>query len=417
MALNIKKLNADTTFLLTFSPPFAPDPSAKRVKFPGDFTVLLDPWLAGQSSILHPTFQVSHHTVEPAITSLADIKQHIDLIVISQDKPDHCHRETLCSLGKDKQVDILATPAAAKKIRSWKFFDARRVHALSPYKAEDDATLVKIGLPAYSSGKAGGQIVIANVAPKRDMTGLHNAIGITYQPPDTVFTLNSQWERYDQGTTIRLSSAGFTEPSVTPRRPRTNSGGVPTADKKTLRKSVSYPYLPTQSSDSTSPEPARPRTRADSGTARLPTPTNHEPVLSVLYSPHGIPTSALTPYIDTHLRPAGALPILALLHSMTTEQNPWFMGGIVANGAPGGIEIVRATGARTWVGAHDEVKDNRGLATAFIRSTRYKVEEVRKMLESEDLGGNKQNGRKVFILGVGESARLKPNEEEENTYG
>src|ERR1700760_2952743 len=133
MALRIQQLNADTTFLLTFSPTFAPDSSTIRKKskrFPGEYTILVDPWLSGHSSILHPAFQISHHTTPPMIASLAQLKQEVDLIIISQDKPDHCHKETLCSWPTKKKVEILATPAAAKKIRSWRHFDPLHVHSL-----------------------------------------------------------------------------------------------------------------------------------------------------------------------------------------------------------------------------------------------------------------------------------------------
>jgi len=119
MSLTVEKLNDDTTFLFSFAPSFAP--SNNKRKLPGAFTILVDPWLAGQSSILHPVFQLANHTAPAAIKSLAELKEHPDLIIISQDKPDHCHRETLCSLPANTRTRILATPAAAKTIRAWKY--------------------------------------------------------------------------------------------------------------------------------------------------------------------------------------------------------------------------------------------------------------------------------------------------------
>lgn len=404
MALTVTKLNADTTFLLTFTPSIAPSHPSKPINFPGAFTILLDPWLAGHSSILHPTFQISHHTVEPALTSLADVKQPIDLIVISQDKPDHCHRETLCSLSKDQEVNILATPSAAKKIRSWKYFDERKVHVLQPFRAGDEGTAVRIGIPAYSAGKAGGEVTIANITQKWDLTGLHNAIGITYQPPDTVFTLHEQWGRYDRGTTVRLSAKGFTAPPSLARRPRTSSGDLsPTDETKPLRKSLSYPYLPTSSPTSAPAPRPLPAPRADS--AVVTPPPNPSPTLSVLYTPHGIPASTLTPYIESHLSPLHALPLLLLLHSTTLEQNPWFLGGTVANGAPGGVEIARVTAARNWISAHDEVKDNRGLATVMLRTRRFDGAEMGRVVEG--------SGTRVVEVRVGEGVWLEGREGEE----
>ena len=397
MALTIKQLNGDTTFLITCSPPFAPDHPARRKKFPGDYTILLDPWLKGHSSIGHPSFQISHHTIEPEITSLKEIREHIDLIIISQDKPDHCHKETLCSLPKERKIDILATPAAAKKIRSWKYFDDRRVHTIKPYNSTDRDTLVRLPLPAYSSGSAAGEITIANIATKLDVTGLHNAIGITYQPPSTLFTLNTQWERYGPGATVQLSSDGITRPATPARRPRTGSGSPPHPDnKKTLRKSVSYPYLPKAKDEASTPTA---RSRADSGIAQAP--VNHEQVLSVIYTPHGVSPSTISRYLLAHLIPLQALPLTALFHSMNVEQNPWFMGGKVAAGVPGGVELAKLTTARNWVGAHDEVKLNKGAATVFIKSRQYDIEEVKTVLVEAGVSGTR-----ALRLGVGETVRV-----------
>ncbi len=433
MALTVKQLNGDTTFLITFSPNFAPDHPAKRKRFPGDFTILLDPWLKGYSSIGHPSFQISHHTVEPEIASLKEIKEHVDLMVISQDKPDHCHRETLCSLSKDKRIDILATPAAAKKILSWKYFDERRVFAIKPYHIADDSTVVRIPLTAYSSGSAAGEVTIANLATKLDVTGLHNAIGITYQPPSTIFTLNTQFERFEQGTNVRLSAHGIADPNRAPQRPRTGStspplersneeaifeaapgptgsplqrrrsgsGSPPRPQKKTLRKAISHPYLKRPMTNDDAPKQ---KPRADPGHPQPP-PVNHEKVLSLIYTPHGLSPMAVKPYVQTHLASLKALPVTALFHSMNVERNPWFMGGKVAAGAPGGLELVNATAARYWVGAHDEVKDNRGVATVFIKSKQYDVEDVKEMLVDHGLVGTK-----ALRLGVGETVRIKGGE-------
>ena len=104
MSLTVQQLNGDTTFLLTFRPSIAPDGSSKR--FPGDFTILADPWLKGSSSILHPKFQISYHTTDSLVPSLADLIELPDIILISEDNTDQCHNETLCSLPKDAYVRI-----------------------------------------------------------------------------------------------------------------------------------------------------------------------------------------------------------------------------------------------------------------------------------------------------------------------
>jgi hypothetical protein len=130
MSLTVKSLNGDTAFLLTFSPPVAPLSSPGL--FPGSFTILIDPWLVGPSIILNSIFSISHQKAQPCISHLKELEYEPDLILISQDKPDHCHEETLRQLPPDCESTILATPPAAKKIRSWKHYRPELVHALPP---------------------------------------------------------------------------------------------------------------------------------------------------------------------------------------------------------------------------------------------------------------------------------------------
>jgi hypothetical protein len=202
MSLIIQHLNTDCTFLLAFSPAYTTDDNPHR--FPGAFTILIDPWLSGHSSILHPSFQYTKHTDAPHITSLADLKQPIDLIVISQDKPDHCHRETLCSLPKHKHVNILATRAAAKKIKSWNFFAEDSIHNISPYNPKIKETLITITLPAYTSTSSPGELTIAHLPTKHDLAKVHDAIAITYRPPSTIFSTPSQTSTSTSTPTLSL---------------------------------------------------------------------------------------------------------------------------------------------------------------------------------------------------------------------
>jgi hypothetical protein len=396
MALRVQHLNADTTFLLTFSPPFAPDKTATR--FPGDFTILIDPWLNGPSSVFHPSFQVSHHVVEPAIASLKDIQRNVDMIVVSQDKPDHCHKETLCSLPRNSKISILATPAAAKKIKSWRHFDAGRIHVLKPYNASVADSVVNIPLPGYGSvSSRPGRVTIANIPTKRDMAGLHNAIGITYQPPSSVFTLNTQHGRYESGSTVQLSANGVSRPSTAPRT-RTSSDPPPFTPLDWT--STSY------RDKRPGKVPESDHSRVDSGI--VSSATNNEKTLSVIYTPHGLAPHLLKSYLTNHLSTLGALPVLALFHSMTAESNPWFMGGKVALGAPGGVQLAKAVGGvRYWISAHDEEKQNLGLATKWCKSRAYGLEEVSGMLAEAAMGETV-----VMRLGVGEKAKLPVKREE-----
>ncbi|KAK4549297.1 hypothetical protein LTR36_007756 [Oleoguttula mirabilis] len=410
MALTVEKLNDDTTFLLAFAPPFAPQKATR--KFPGAFTILIDPWLAGRSSFLHPAFQVSQHTSDCALHSLADLQEQPDIVIISQDKADHCHKETLCTLPRDTSTCILATPAAAKKIRSWKHFDSSIVHVMKPYNAEKPETVIRISIPAYTSSSSKGQITIANVPTRRDVTGVHNAIGITYRPPGSMLTAfegelikltdmmnpsSTSPKLHKARSAIKLTEAISTPPPTSPNRPRTASSPRPVfLDPLGRAQTLPEPPAHTTTTTTTTTTNGRPASRA-----------HKEKTLSVLYTPHGVSSTTLTPYIDRHLRPTSAgAPLTALFHCLNTEENPWFLGGIVANGAPGGTAIARQLRAQHWIGAHDEAKDLRGVATTWIKSRLYTVGDVEGMLREGRVVGRDAAGTEVHALRVGERMRV-----------
>ncbi|EME77629.1 uncharacterized protein MYCFIDRAFT_216834 [Pseudocercospora fijiensis CIRAD86] len=402
MALTVKQLNDDTSFMLTFKPSFAPDDCKSTHAFPGSYTILIDPWLSGSTTIFHHKFATSTHTSTPTIQSLKEVEDEIDLIIISQDKPDHCNEETLCSLPKLTRTRILATPKAAKKIRSWNYFERPGiVEELVPYSAYHPDTILRIPIDPYSSASAEGEVTIANISTKTDLTRLHNAIAITYCPPGTLMTA-------PDGSTVNLSDLpvlarqGVSHPlSRNPSRKRPS-----VASPKGIFKAIHN--LPQPSPTSlTSPDTSRPST---SGAQRPSTSStlskrhqNHENVLSILYTPHGIDPPLLRPYIETHLSLLPrAIPITALFHSLNIESNPKILGGTVSSGAPGGIEIVKEVDVRYWIAAHDEMKENEGWATKWITSQKFEVEDVIRMLRGiGGIAGEKGKRTIIEILGTG----------------
>lgn len=309
MPLTVQQLNADTTFLLTFHTPPTTDASSST-----DFTVLIDPWLTGPSPIFHSSFAVSRHTTKSFIQSLAELSKPPDIAIISQPKNDHCNKETLCTLPKSWPGIIAAVPAAAKKIRSWKYFEEEQIQIIPSYNPKNIAKVVHVPLDPKADERRLGTITLAYVPEPYDLSAVHNAIGITFRP-----------------------------------------------------------------TESASPEP-----------------------LSILYTPHGLSPSLLNPYITKHLQPMSAHPIDLLFHSLNTEANPTLLGGVVSNGAPGGVEIAKMMRPKVWIGAHDEEKENGGVATKLIRCRVYGVEEVEGMLVKDGV-----EGIGVRRLVVGEVLRIK----------
>jgi hypothetical protein len=114
----------------------------------------------------------------------------------------------------------------------------------------------------------------------------------------------------------------------------------------------------------------------------VPSPYNdREKTLSVIYSPHGVSFETIRPYATSHLVSESALPLTALLHSFDCVENPWWLGGNISTGSPGGLEIAQSLYARAWISAHDADKDNRGWAVKQTRIGQFAVDEVKRMLE------------------------------------
>jgi hypothetical protein len=112
----------------------------------------------------------------------------------------------------------------------------------------------------------------------------------------------------------------------------------------------------------------------------------------------------MLPYVTTHLVANAALPLTLLLHPFDRVQNPWYLGGNISAGMPGGLEIAQNLLARCWVGAHDEDKESSGISVLKIVTQKHTVDEVRALVEKERRG--RKVGVDVRALGCGEEMVL-----------
>lgn len=125
-------LNADTTWLLQLPYPQHALPASGRTHF----NILIDPWLQGPQSDVSSWFSKQWHVVEPSVKTIAELenrlrdvqeitqgsknqgksrklsgrpvppRSYIDVVVISHEFTDHCHKETLQQV--DREVPVLA---------------------------------------------------------------------------------------------------------------------------------------------------------------------------------------------------------------------------------------------------------------------------------------------------------------------
>ncbi|PVH88361.1 hypothetical protein DL98DRAFT_509076 [Cadophora sp. DSE1049] len=341
MSLTVKHLNSDASFLLTFQPLLKfPPPSGQT---PSTFTVVLDPWLVGPSKFLHSKFSISRHKAESCITSLNQLSE-IDLVVISQDKSDHCHKETLTQLPRSGgKTLILAEPSAAKVIRSWKHFAPEKVITLPKFedpRSRKPSNIYRIPIPSTSSNGRPGEVTVTFLAQKPDITRVHTAIGITYRPPHNI------------------------EPSLemTP--------------------------------------PATPKSQSFSSTCE-------DRALSVIHAPHGCTYKTIERYATTHLIEQQALPLTALLHCFDRIQNVWYLGGNICSGLPGGQRIAQGLCAKVWISAHDGEKELKGLANKKIVVQKFEREDVESVIRPRcPRVSSKRSGTQAVVLAIGEEIRL-----------
>ncbi|KAI4144387.1 MAG: hypothetical protein LQ340_006666 [Diploschistes diacapsis] len=217
----------DTTFLATFS---SPDPALTQYqKKLSQVTILIDPWIKGSSTIFHRFLAQSKRTVPASIRHLSEIQPAPQIILVSQDKPDHCNEETLKQLPQDLPgVVIIAQASAAKKIKGWKYFDERKIWSFKDYSPKRSNALYDLQVPFDPNAKTVvelGQLTLAFMAPKLDITGVHNAIGITYRSP--VFT-NTDESQFGSGVLLNpILNPPTHFPALLPTPPDSPDGMAP----------------------------------------------------------------------------------------------------------------------------------------------------------------------------------------------
>ncbi|KAL2064969.1 hypothetical protein VTL71DRAFT_4109 [Oculimacula yallundae] len=344
MSMTVKHLNSDASFLLTFQPLLSVfPPPGQSLK---TFTIVLDPWLAGPSKFLHSKFSVSRHKAESCIKSLNELPE-VDIIVISQDKTDHCHKETLTQLPRSGgKTLILAEPSAAKVIRGWKHFAPEKVITLPKFEDPQSgrkSNIYRVPIPSSSLDGHPGEVTITFLAQKPDITRVHTAIGITYRPP------------HDVEASLELT------PPNTPKSQSFSS-------------------------------------------------TYNDQALSVIHAPHGCTYKTVERYATTHLIEQAALPLTALLHCFDRIQNAWYLGGNICSGLPGGQRIAQALGAKVWISSHDGEKLIKGVVNKNIVVQKFNREEVESVMSPRcSKTPSKRSGTRAVVLDIGEEIRLSSN--------
>lgn len=396
MALTVKHLNGDASFFLSFEPILTNPISGAANTEP--FRVLLDPWITGSSKIFHPKLSLTTHKNPACVSSLRELPEP-DLVIISQHKSDHCHEATLRQLpATGTKTIILAEPASARLIRSWRYFDKEKVRTIPKWenpRISGRPGVVRIPVPPLLEGGEPGEITVAFIPQRRDLSGLHGAIGITYRPPPSSSSslLSTRKPPASRAPTPVLSPPGtpksnrsyarlpkiFFRPDTRDPPPADLAPPTPTSPGiSSLRSVRSASSIPLSVSSHLTSYTAATSITTRSSFPPPPSSMVHslERPLSIIFSPHGISYAHLQSYTTSHLVAEAALPLTALLHCFDSVSNPWWLGGNILLGAPAGTETAGRLGARAWISAHDGDKNVRGLATGLLRTRKWRREEV-----------------------------------------
>lgn len=158
MIVHVHPLNADTSFLITIT-------EEKRLK--PLFTIVIDPWLFGDSPTYHRLFSNQFHTIPAHIDSLLRLDPAPDVVLVSQNKTDHCHEDTLRELPSTAK--IFAVKDAHSTIKSWKHFED--VTVINDYRQTKKENFIKF---------PGGEIALASLPASgvHEITGLHSALSL-----------------------------------------------------------------------------------------------------------------------------------------------------------------------------------------------------------------------------------------------
>ncbi|KAI9703480.1 MAG: hypothetical protein M1820_005784 [Bogoriella megaspora] len=189
-------LNPDSSWLLQIPRPANATKHSRRVYF----NILIDPWLRGAQTDIAGWFSKQWHAIDSRYSSISEVEalaqetevlgdrergkeyqekpdedsksreRFIDVIVISHEFTDHCHKETLLEAHPD--VPVIATKKAAELISSWNHFRTILTTPVFSGSTPDWRETSLEPLPTW--------VGISRVVTSKDFLKFHSAILIAF---------------------------------------------------------------------------------------------------------------------------------------------------------------------------------------------------------------------------------------------
>jgi hypothetical protein len=333
-------LNADTSWLLQIPRPANAVKHGSRVYF----NILIDPWFVGGQSDVAKWFSQQFHATESAVKSVAEVDELA------------------------RQVEILAGGIRPGKGRKTNvadietFVDAVAIsHEFTDHCHKDTLLEVHRDVPVFATEQAAKLV-----------SGWNHFRTVITTP---TFKDNADWHDYS------LSPL----PSWLSISRLTASKDALFYHSALLVTFATHPFL-----SHTTPKKRSSLSIYGDGAEDFSQSTSSEAAECVIYTPHGIPHTALTP-IATADPPLYTLAFLHGLHDVAIGAAQQ-----LNLGAKNGLLAQRILRAKYWVATHDEVKKGGGFISWWLRRKAWTLEDALKEakadLEKENGGDERMHG-------------------------
>jgi hypothetical protein len=333
-------LNADTSWLLQIPRPANAVKHGSRIYY----NVLIDPWFVGGQSDVAKWFSQQFHATKSAVQSVAEV--------------DELARQVEILAGGIRMEKRKNNVAATAELET--FVDAVAIsHEFTDHCHKDTLLEVHRDVPVFATEHAANLI-----------SGWKHFRTVITTP---TFKNDADWHDYSLAPL----------PSWLGISRLTASKDALFYHSALLVTFATHPFL----------SHATPKKRSSlsimgDGAEDLSSSTYTEAAECVIYTPHGIPSAALTP-IATAEPPLHTLAFLHGLHDVSISAAQQ-----LNLGAKNGLLAQKMLRAKYWVATHDEVKQGGGFISWWLRRKAWTLEdalkEARAEMDGEDahMGGS-----------------------------
>lgn len=323
-------LNADTSWLLQIPRPASAVKYGSRIYF----NMLIDPWFVGGQSDVAKWFSQQFHAIESAVKSVAEVDELA------------------------RQVEILACGVSA----------SRRGRKTAAQHTEEETYVDAVAISHE----------FTDHCHKETLLEVHRDVPV-FATPEAA-NLIAGWKHFRTVVTTPTfkDDADWHDYSLAPL-PSWLSISRLTASKDALYYHsallitfATHPFL-----SNTTPKKRSSLSIYGDGAEESSAATQPEAAECVIYTPHGIPHTALTP-IATADPPLHTLAFLHGLHDVSISAAQQ-----LNLGAKNGLLAQRILQAKYWVATHDEVKKGGGLISWWLRRKAWTLEDALKEARAE----------------------------------